>query len=400
MGSTSRVHAIDRLIAPMASAAFVESYWEQNPLVVSRSQPDSFADLLSIDAIDHILSTIRLRGPDLRIAQDGNLLPTSSYCGSPDGQDKIDLYRAFAMFSEGATLILNRAERFWAPLRELVAGLAQFFGGRVQANIYVTPPSSRGFAAHYDTHDVFLLQVAGAKSWRVCASSVTLPLEAQPYDDRVAEKSDTLQEFRLGSGDTLYLPRGFIHEATAQTETSVHITLGVFAPLWIDLLSELIVTAGERDPDLRRSLPLRGLAPEAVDLEPDVVAAVGRLKDARLLAIARARLVDQITSTHEPLLRGQLSELASRVPIELHTRLRRREPVAFTIRDQGRNVVLSFCRRTIQFPKYVKRHLEFIVNVEELRVAELPDDLDDNGKLVLARRLVREGFLHRIFDPA
>lgn len=398
MGPTSRAHAIDRLIAPMASAAFVESYWEQAPLVVSRSTPDSFADLLSIEAIDCILSTMRLRGRDLRIAQEGTLLPTSNYCGSSDGEDNIDLYRAFALFSDGATLILNNAERFWAPLRELVAGLAQFFGGRVQANVYVTPPSSRGFTAHYDTHDVFLLQVAGAKSWRVCASSVALPLAAQPYDDRVAEKTDTQQEFRLTVGDTLYLPRGFIHEATTQVETSAHITVGVFAPLWIDLLSELIVTAGERDQDLRRSLPLRGLTLEALNLAPDVVAAVVRLGDAQLLATARDRLVDRLTSSQEPLLRGQLSELASHVPIELHTRVRRRVSVAFTVRDEGQNVVLSFCRRTIRFPKYVKPHLEFIVGVDELRAADLPDDLDDDGKLVLVRRLVREGFLIRISD--
>jgi ribosomal protein L16 Arg81 hydroxylase len=398
MGTTSRVHALDRLLAPIASAAFVESYWEQAPLVVSRSKPDAFADLLSIEAIDRILSTMRLRGRDLRIAQEGSLLPTSSYCGSSDGEDNIDLYRAFALFSDGATLILNNAERFWAPLRELVAGLANFFGGRVQANVYVTPPSSRGFTAHYDTHDVFLLQVAGAKSWRVCASSVALPLAAQPYDDGVAEKTDTQQEFRLTVGDTLYLPRGFIHEATTQLETSAHITVGVFAPLWIDLLSELIVTAGERDHDLRRSLPLRGLVMDGFDLAPDVVAAVGRLGDAQLLATARDRLVDRMTSSQEPLLKGQLSELASHIPIELNTRLRRRESVAFTLRDEGESVVLSFCRRTIRFPKYVKSHLEFIVCMDELRAAELPSDLDDDGKLVLARRLVREGFLLRISD--
>lgn len=392
----SRVHPIDRLIAPMAAATFVESYWEQAPLNLQRATPECFADLLSIDAIDRILSTMRLRGRDLRIAQDGSLLPGSSYCGSSPGEDNIDLYSALALFNDGATLILNNAERFWAPLRELVAGLAQFFGGRVQANVYVTPPSSRGFAAHYDTHDVFLLQIAGAKSWRVCASSVALPLAAQPYDDRVAEKADTQQEFRLAMGDTLYLPRGFIHEATTQEETSAHVTIGVFAPLWIDLLSELIAAAGERHPDLRRSLPLRGLAPENVDLASQVEAKVGRLGDAQLFATARDRLVDRMTETQEPLLRGQLAELASRESIVLDTRLRRRESVAFTLRDEDQDLLLSFCRRTIRFPKYVKPHLEFIVGVDELRVADLPDDLDDDGKLVLARRLVREGFLHRL----
>ena len=399
-GLRGQVRAIDRLIAPVASEAFVESYWEQAPLLVPRAQPDWFADLFSIDAIDHILSTMRVRDGDIRIAQEGTLLPTSSYGGGAHCEGNVDLPRALSLFNDGATLILNHAERFWAPLREFVGRLAQFFGGRVQANVYLTPPSSRGFAAHYDTHDVFLLQIAGSKSWRVCASSVPLPLAAQAYDDRAEEKADTRQDFLLATGDTLYLPRGFIHEAQTQVETSAHITVGVFAPLWVDLLRELIVTAAERDPGLRRSLPLRGLAPENVDLAPDVMSAVARLGDARLIAAARDRLMDRLTSTQEPLLRGQLSELVSRAPIELHTRLRRRESVAFTLRDEGEGVVLSFSRRTLRFPEYVKPHLEYIARVGELRAADLPDDLDDDGKLVLVRRLVLEGFLLRITDAA
>ena len=35
----------------------------------------------------------------------------------------------------------------------------------MQINAYITPPENQGFAAHYDTHDVFVLQVSGSKRW-------------------------------------------------------------------------------------------------------------------------------------------------------------------------------------------------------------------------------------------
>jgi ribosomal protein L16 Arg81 hydroxylase len=32
-----------------------------------------------------------------------------------------------------------------------------------QTNIYLSPPNAQGFGTHFDSHDVFVLQVAGSK---------------------------------------------------------------------------------------------------------------------------------------------------------------------------------------------------------------------------------------------
>ncbi len=55
--------------------------------------------------------------------------------------------------------------------------------------------------------------------------------------------------------------------------------------------------------------------------------------------------------------------------------------------------VLRFADRTLDAPTEVGPALEFIVARGTFRVSELPDNLTDASKLVLARRLVREGFL-------
>ena len=57
---------------------------------------------------------------------------------------------------------------------------------------------------------------------------------------------------------------------------------------------------------------------------------------------------------------------------------------------------LSFEGKTLRFPARLAPELEFLVTTESpFRVSELPGELDDNGRLVLVRRLVREGFLRR-----
>jgi ribosomal protein L16 Arg81 hydroxylase len=49
-------------------------------------------------------------------------------------------------------------------LRALCA-LESNLGHAVHANAYVTPGDCPGFAPHNDTHDVFVLQIAGNNRW-------------------------------------------------------------------------------------------------------------------------------------------------------------------------------------------------------------------------------------------
>ena len=67
-------------------------------------------------------------------------------------------------------------------------------------NAYITPPGSQGFDLHRDDHDVFVLQVSGEKHWIV-------------YDDR--DRARSLIDHSLARGETLYVPKGFPHTATA-----------------------------------------------------------------------------------------------------------------------------------------------------------------------------------------
>ncbi len=63
-------------------------------------------------------------------------------------------------------------------------------------------------------------------------------------------------EVLIHAGDTLYLPRGVIHEPVAQTY-SVHVSIGIHTPRWFDVFSIALRMLAQREKsDLRTSAPL------------------------------------------------------------------------------------------------------------------------------------------------
>jgi hypothetical protein len=56
-------------------------------------------------------------------------------------------------------------------------------------------------------------------------------------------------------------------------------------------------------------------------------------------------------------------------------------------------VALSCQGAVLTLPAYARTPLEFAISTPRFRAGDLPGDLDDEGKLVLLRRLVREGLI-------
>jgi len=261
-----------RLTPGLSREAFARDIWARTALLTRRA--GDFSDLFSAGAVDELVSRRGLRTPFLRVAKNGATLPDASFT-SPAGVgatigDQADDTALWRELADGATLVLQALQRTWAPVGDFTAALAAELGHPVQANAYVTPPQNRGFDAHYDVHDVFVLQIEGTKRWIVHPPVHPDPLRDQPWTDRrgaVAEAAggephlDTVLE----PGDVLYLPRGWLHAAEAQGEVSVHLTLGVHAWTRYALAEQLMRAALAElrdDPWMRGSLPLGVTGPD------------------------------------------------------------------------------------------------------------------------------------------
>jgi lysine-specific demethylase/histidyl-hydroxylase NO66 len=278
----ARLIAVDR-------DQFAGRYWGQQPLLsLAADLPGGFIGLLDADAIDELVSRRGLRTPFLRVAKNGTTLANKAFTstgGVGAGiADQVSEDKLVRLFADGSTLVLQALHRVWPPVLEFCQELAAELGHPVQANAYVTPAQSQGFSAHYDVHDVFVLQIAGEKQWRVHPPVLVSPLRDQPWNDRKADVEkrageSPLIEAVLKPGDSLYLPRGYLHAATALGGVSTHLTLGIHVWTRFALAQQLMeqaLRAVSNDPVIRASLPLGVDLSNSSEMSPefDVVTAI------------------------------------------------------------------------------------------------------------------------------
>ena len=289
---------------------FAEEVWGCAALHSPAAElPDDSGALFSADAVDELVSTRGLRTPFLRMARNGATLAERDFT-APGGvgatiTDQLSDDKVLRAFAEGATMVLQGLHRTWEPIITFAQGLAAELGHPVQVNGYVTPAQSRGFDDHYDVHDVFVLQIAGTKRWRVRPPVHPSPLRNQPWTDhreaiaRAARDAPEL-EVVLKPGDTLYLPRGWVHAATAMGGVSTHLTLGVHTWTRHHLLEQLTAQAVAtltQAPEVRRSLGVGVDVGDSHDLADD-------------LHLVRDRLIEAVQRVSDDAVARQLAELA------------------------------------------------------------------------------------------
>ena len=360
---------------------FLATVWASRPHV-HKADPADLAGLLSIDDVDHVLTSTALRTPALRIAKDGAVLPSASYTrpGSIAGSPLtglVDARKVVELFDSGATLVLQGLHRYWPPLTELVRDLESALGCPCQANAYLTPPGSQGFALHSDSHDVFVFQTYGVKQWQV--------------QDR-GEHLDVLME----PGASMYLPTGTPHSARTQQTASLHVTVGINQATWRQLLQR-VVTEALTDPAYDDRLPA-GYPDDPTLIADEVGARVQTLVDA-LSAYDAGRVADgearRFNSSRAPVLRGAITDRLTLDSLDDDTELVRRPGSVCVVRpgDHPDTVLLLLGDRELRVPSRLADALHHIRERPRLRPGDLAAWLDPQSRLVLARRLVREGLL-------
>ncbi|MET9494175.1 cupin domain-containing protein [Streptomyces sp. NPDC006552] len=332
-GALAGVGVLEARLTGLAREEFARDVWAREPLL-ARGASD-FSDLFSAAAVDELIARRGLRTPFLRVAKDGATLPETSFT-APAGvgatvADQLDDTALWRSFADGATLVLQALQRTWEPVAEFTSRLGTELGHPVQANAYVTPPQNRGFDAHYDVHDVFVLQVAGAKRWVIHEPVHRDPLRDQPWTEHRAAVAEAATgrpyiDTVLEPGDVLYLPRGWLHAAEAQGAVSIHLTLGVHT--WTrHALAEQLTRAAlallRDDPQMRGSLPLGvdGPADELGIVRERLVSALeeadpaplfhrarrGQARPAPLGPLAQLAAVDHLSAASPVRLRGALA---------------------------------------------------------------------------------------------
>lgn len=378
------------ILSPISAEQFFAEYYETKPLLVARERADHFQSLLRLDDVDRLLTSIEMQHPAVALVNAECPIAETDYTTNKT----INTARLYRLHRAGATIILNHLDKSHPPLADLCAALEIAFSAPVQANIYVTPPRAKGFKAHFDTHDVFVLQVHGSKTWRLYETPVALPLEGQFEEldpDRVGTPT---AEFSLACGDTLYIPRGLVHDAISNDDTSAHITVGLLSFTWGDLMLEALSRTILADAAFRRSLPAGFAAPgfdrrAAHDIFRTLTQRFAGAADGDAAIETFAK---EFIDRRRPLLRGQMAQLAGLADIGPHSTLAHRPNLAFAMDEDDSSIRIRCHGSEIRIPRAAAAAVRFAMTTPSFRVCDLPD-LDEADRLVLIRRLVTEGLL-------
>jgi lysine-specific demethylase/histidyl-hydroxylase NO66 len=384
-------------------SGFLDQAWTRAPLHRPGADPAGFADLFSVDDVDRFVASSSPRLPTFRLVRDGKPLDPSRYTrtGRVGGQTVSGLGdpgRIFDEFRAGATLVFQGLQRSCLPVTRFCRSLELELSHSVQANAYVTPAGARGLGVHYDTHDVFVLQLAGTKAWSIHEPVLVDPLASQPWKGTAADAGPPVLEVELRAGDCLYVPRGFLHAARAQEAMSAHLTIGIITTTWHDVVRDIVAGVAE-EPDFRRSLPA-GYTNDPSALAAGVEETVSRLRkwldgvDSEAVAAATAR---RFLAGRPPILAGQLHQLALVDDLHDDSVLRRREgSVCHLVTAGERLTVVLGGGRELDMPVAAEPVMARIAATKatgDFRLRDLADLADEPSRLVLGRRLVAEGLL-------
>jgi lysine-specific demethylase/histidyl-hydroxylase NO66 len=391
--------ALGFLIAPVTREEFLEKHYERAPLIDIRNEPERYADLLTLDALDHFLASANLREGMVDLANHHNRVSREAYV---DEDGRISQVAVAEEYLRGATIILPHLHDSMFNLGEFCRSLEEIFCCHVQTNIYLTPTAAadkehgnQGFPPHYDNHDVFVMQVSGQKAWRFYGSPVTTPYRGERFELTEHEAGEATQQFTLSAGDCIYLPRGLMHDAeNVGDEPSLHITVGLITKTWADLMLEAVSELALEEPEFRRSLPA-GFAARDFDREKAQAHFDKLLEQVRTRASmdgAFDLLADNFMRARRPNVSGVLS--ASQHGLKPDDRFRRRRFVPWNVADDEGKLVLIGPGGDLEFLGDDGDALDLALSGAPFTEADLKCEAPGD----LLQRLWAAGYLERLPD--
>ena len=119
---------------------------------------------MTISKIVEVLDLHRPTGSSLRVVKNQEPLNATKY-ENKDGS--LNLNQLYAAYGDGYTIVVNEIDRFWKPIKTLCQNTRQLLSHKTKGNMYLTPKNQKALLPHYDTHDVFVVQVSGKKHWKI-----------------------------------------------------------------------------------------------------------------------------------------------------------------------------------------------------------------------------------------
>ncbi len=135
------------------------------------------------------------------------------------------------------TLLVQGVDLHSDAAHDLMAQFRFVSDARVDDLMVSWASDGGGVGPHFDSYDVFLLQVQGRRRWRIGRQK---DLSLQPETPlKILASFEPQEEYLLEPGDMLYLPPRYAHDGIAEGECQTY-SIGFRAPARDELARELL----------------------------------------------------------------------------------------------------------------------------------------------------------------
>jgi 50S ribosomal protein L16 3-hydroxylase len=262
--------------------AFLRRYWQKAPVLLRgglRGVPVvSAEEILRLVARDDVESRLVMHRQDRWDLEHG-----------PLSQRRLD-----ELPSKDWSVLVSDLEQHLDALRPLLDSISFLPSWRIDDLMASVSAPGGSVGPHFDSYDVFLVQLSGEKHWQVGANFDRHDVR-DDCDLCILNTFAPDQEWTLGPGDVLYLPPNVAHHGVARS-TSITISIGCRTPSQRELLTHFAIEAIDRasdepaysDPDLAPSKQPYLLSPDAVKAMMSALAEAMKLEpEAAARGVAR-----------------------------------------------------------------------------------------------------------------
>jgi rubrerythrin len=264
---------------------------------------------------------------------------------------------------KGSTLSLTGVQDLLPEFRKISFELERIFGYHVGANLYITPGNApEGFGIHYDSHDVFAIQLFGEKIWKIFPNG--------------KENNPVIQN--LKANQAIFLKEGTYHTAQTKDKYSIHITFGIQRLKVEHYLKWLIE---QIDPKIRKSPITKASKPNLKNVLLD------KIENASVTEFLAERKSELI---HHPLNLYQIfntsitteSQITLTSPIELSDIKKESNTIVLYSNNQKLELdiqALPLITEIISKEKYKVKDLLSIIKISESELLDFLQELSENG---------------------
>lgn len=382
---------LEDVIAPYTTNDFFGAIYEKKWEFFSERGHSEFENLFTFEDLEEYLFIARpwdSNRQEFRCAK----YPDKSFEPNVNSVEE-----ALELYGQGYTLIIDAVHLRSEKIAKVCAQLSNEFFCRVQANIYVTPAGQQGFEAHFDSHDVFVVQTEGKKKWTLNSrpEQGVMMLGDRHYNEYETIDCDSYVKdgtsVILNSGQRLYIPRGTVHKVEASEDApSLHITFSLFPITWNRLLEFAITDGAIKTPEILETVP------DNVLFDLDSQSAREQIKEKLHKAIDAADIGSLWRFLYERdtvLLPGKgISSALNADSITLNTAIKLRDNSEIFICGHKEKVWVNFARRKYGIPSHTVPFFEFMADNPSFNVKDLPggEELLES-KVIICQWLIKHG---------